>query len=290
MKVCSRCKSPNLDADWACPKCAFKPKLIHGIRLFEPSASPIAGAYHAGHYQALYEGERKHFWFQARASLIRFTLASYGQKVPNSFLEIGCGTGFLLKSLKQHFSDWNLIGTEISADGLQYTRSLLPDEELLQMDARRIPYADEFGAIGAFDVLEHIEDDLRVLRECHSALRPGGLLLLTVPQHASLWSTYDEQAGHFRRYEREDLQRKLTDAGFDVERMTSFVSLLLPAMSLQRRLARGNKDVNIDDQLTINPLLNGFFSLVMALERNLISMGFNFKRGGSLLAVARRRE
>ena len=158
------------------------------------------------------------------------------------------------------------------------------------MDARRIPYADEFGAIGAFDVLEHIEDDLRVLRECHSALRPGGLLLLTVPQHASLWSIYDEQAGHFRRYERGDLQRKLTDAGFDVERMTSFVSLLLPAMSLQRRLARGNKDVNIDDQLTINPLLNGFFSLVMALERNLISMGFNFKRGGSLLAVARRRE
>ena len=89
-------------------------------------------------------------------------------------------------------------------------------------------YAAEFDAIGAFDVLEHIVDDEMVLRETNKALKSGGGLLLTVPQHQFLWSAADESARHVRRYSSRDLREKVERAGFKVIRMTSFVSFCYP--------------------------------------------------------------
>ena len=68
------------------------------------------------------------------------------------------------------------------------------------MDARNIPFRDEFDVIGAFDVLEHIDEDVAVIDEVRKALRPGGGFLMSVPQHPALWSQQDERAFHVRRY------------------------------------------------------------------------------------------
>ena len=110
------------------------------------------------------------------------------------------------------------------------------------MDARRIPFRDEFDVIGAFDVIEHIEEDVAVIDEVGRALRPGGGFVMTVPQHPALWSPQDEHAHHVRRYTAAGLRRKVEAAGFEVVRMTSFVRLLLPScsrrgMRLRRRAA-----------------------------------------------------
>ena len=105
----------------------------------------------------------------------------------------------------------------------------MPDAELLEVDARRLPFEAEFDVVGAFDVLEHIEEDERALIEMHAALRPGGGLVVTVPQHPALWSAVDEYSRHVRRYRRSELLTKLRDSGFEVIHWTSFVSLLLPA-------------------------------------------------------------
>ena len=64
------------------------------------------------------------------------------------------------------------------------------------MDARRIPFEDEFDVIGAFDVLEHIKEDEQVLVQMHRAVKSGGGIMLTVPQHMFLWSEQDVQAHH----------------------------------------------------------------------------------------------
>ena len=100
--------------------------------------------------------------------------------------------------------------------------------------------------IGAFDVLEHIEEDTTVMAEV-PAVRPGGGFMATVPQHPALWSLQDEHAHHVRRYTARGLRRKVEAAGFEVVRMTSFVSLLLPMLVAARLRPRGGRaDVEFD--------------------------------------------
>ena len=142
--------------------------------------------------------------------------------------------------------------------------------------------------VGAFDVLEHIEDDQAVLGQLFQAVRPGGGLLLTVPQHPSLWSEADVRACHKRRYTRQELVRKVESAGFQTRRVTSFVTLLLPFLWVSRRRKRqaGNGSVNAEFQM--NRWLNRFLEAVLRLETCLIRRGSCFPAGGSLLLVAQK--
>ena len=102
------------------------------------------------------------------------------------------------------------------------------------MDARCILFECEFDVVGTFDVLEHLVEDERALAQMFNAARPGGGLLVTVPQHRFLWSESDRFAMHQRRYSRTELRKKVESAGFQIERITSFNSLLLPLMILSR--------------------------------------------------------
>ena len=146
-----------------------------------------------------------------------------------------------------------------------------------------------FDVVGAFDVLEHIVEDQPVLAQIHQALRPGGGLVLAVPQHPWLWSRQDESACHVRRYTAAELRRKVVAAGFSPLYETSFVSLLLPVMMLSRlhkhHAAAGNDPMS---ELRVNGFANLLLIAVMTVERNLMRMGLRFPAGGSLLLVARK--
>jgi 2-polyprenyl-3-methyl-5-hydroxy-6-metoxy-1,4-benzoquinol methylase len=158
------------------------------------------------------------------------------------------------------------------------------------MDARHIPYESELDAIGAFDVLEHIEEDVSVLQQMYKALKPGGFVFITVPQHRWLWSAVDEYACHVRRYGASELHQKVCRAGFQIIRSTSFVSTLMPAMYLSRLLQGNKTDMNMNDVagLRINPILNKIFEWFLGFEWALIRVGFSLPVGGSRLLVARK--
>jgi len=94
---------------------------------------------------------------------------------------------------------------------------------------------DAFDVVGAYDVLEHIADDRGALGQFRKACRPGGGVLLTVPQHAWLWSPADTYAHHHRRYGRQDLLARFRDGGFEILGSTSFHSLNLPLSFLRSR-------------------------------------------------------
>ena len=95
-------------------------------------------------------------------------------------------------------------------------------------------------------------------------------------------------AHHRRRYSRDDLRAKLDAAGFEVLRMTSFVSFLLPAMLLARRRKRDGM-AEVEAELDLPPLANAIGYATLQLERWLIRLGLDLPAGGSLLVVARRR-
>lgn len=280
----------HVSTDWRCPQCAAEPSRIENFPAFAPELAQGAEGYDPAHFVELAQLEAGNFWFGGRNRLIIWALRRFFPDA-QSFLEVGCGTGFVLSGVAAAFPRLRLAGSEASTSGLAFAAQRAPGAQLFQMDARRIPYRDEFDIAGAFDVIEHIEDDLAVLRELRAAVVPGGGLLLTVPQHPSLWSEYDARAGHVRRYRAAELREKVVDAGFEIVKMTSFVTLLLPFMYLSRLAQRApRQDYDPLTELQIAPWLNRMLGAVLGVERAMIRAGVPMPAGGSLLVVARRGE
>jgi SAM-dependent methyltransferase len=205
-----------------------------------------------------------------------------------SALEIGCGTGFVLKALAETFTQARLAGSEVFREGLAFAAERVPSAELFQMDARRIPFQGEFDVIGAFDVIEHIEEDDEVLREMYGAIKPGGGIILTVPQHRWLWSDTDVYARHKRRYSRRELKSKAESAGFRVEYMTSFVSILLPVLMISRYRFKRDQSYRSEMETHIHPVVNRVLMAALTGERFLVKRGLSLPAGGSLMLVAKK--
>jgi SAM-dependent methyltransferase len=252
------------------------------------SGASDAGGYDAALFDQLAEVEDKSFWFRARNRLI-CGLVGEVSRPGERFLEIGCGTGFVLRALART-NQLEVVGTELFPEGLEHARERVPEAELVQLDAREMPYREDFQLAGAFDVLEHIDDDLGAMEGVHQALRPGGHLFITVPQHEWLWSAADDQAHHVRRYSRRELVDRVRRSGFEPVRVTSFVSSLLPAMMFARwRQRRSPRPYDAVAELYPGKTLNRALEALLDGEQALIRRGVSFPAGGSLALVARRR-
>ncbi|MGI8603250.1 MAG: class I SAM-dependent methyltransferase [Verrucomicrobiales bacterium] len=241
---------------------------------FDPSYFPKLASLEAGN-----------FWFRSRNKLIVWAIRRYFPEAAD-MLEIGCGTGFVLSGIHEAIPALRLHGSEFLADGLPFAASRVPGVELFQMDARKIPFKEKFDLVGAFDVLEHIQEDETVLSEIHQALRSGGGLLVTVPQHPWLWSAFDVFSRHVRRYSAGELKKKVEAAGFRVVRASSFVSLLLPAIVLSRRKPDASAGYDGLKELKKSPAVNFMLERVLDFERQWIRAGVSFPAGGSLLLAA----
>lgn len=258
-------------------------------------------------FEYLCKIEDAHWWFRARNSLIVWALREKVRRI-NRFLEIGCGTGFVLAAVSRAFPHTNIEGGEYYAKGLEVARRRLRGVNTRLLDATQMNQDREYDCIGLFDVLEHIRSDRLVLDNIYKSLISGGYLAMTVPQHPWLWSGADIHAEHVRRYTAKELAEKLTSARFRVVYMTSFVSLLLPLMAIQRLvpslLSRIRscfleqtefcaKQSTIfyeeDNEFRINKLMNSVLLVVQKFELLLIRFGLRFPLGGSLLVVAQKR-
>jgi len=288
LRVCLACAHRFASATWTCPSCGWTPELDSEPR-FAPDLAFGDPGFVEESFELLASIEQSSFWFRSRNDLIAWALGKYFPEA-ESLLEVGCGTGFVLAGLQRHFPEIELVGAELFASGLAVARRRLPDTTLYQMDARRIPFEQEFDVVCAFDVLEHVHEDEEVLQQLCQAAKQGGGVLITVPQHPRLWSAVDDFSRHRRRYTRRELARKLEDAGLAVTRTTSFVTLLLPALVASRVLHRGDDDFDPETEYRMPARIDATLERVMTLERRLIERGASFRIGGSLLAVATRPE
>jgi SAM-dependent methyltransferase len=289
MKRCLVCETRYASSIRNCINCNFGTELLDGFDAYAPDFAHDGGGFKSDYFSELARLEEANFWFQSRNQLILWAIERYA---PNfqSMLEIGCGTAYVLSGVAKKFPHATLSGSEIFLAGLGFASARLPSVKFMQMDARAIPFDSEFDVIGAFDVIEHIKEDEQVLSQIHTSLKSEGLMLLTVPQHAWLWSAADDYACHERRYAAADLHNKVTAAGFQLLRSTSFVTALLPAMMVSR-FSQRNKGAELFDasaELKISPWLNCLFLRILGLERSLIQAGLNFPVGGSRLIVAKK--
>ena len=183
-----------------------------------------------------------------------------------------------------------MSGIELNTDAAALARG----RELGEVHVGRLeelPWDEAtFDLITCLDVIEHVPDDVAALAELRRVCCPGGWLLVTVPAYQALWSRHDEANHHYRRYSRSMVRGAARAGGWQVERISSFNSLLLaPAAAVrlaQRRLGTHNGYTN---DLDLGPAwLNGVLERPLTLEASWLARGRTLPFGLSLLAVLRR--
>ena len=132
MKRCLTCNHRFDSTRSSCPKCGYKPEQINGFEAYASEYANQGGGFKAGYFAELAQNEASHFWFQKRNKLVLWALEKYCPS-SQSFLEIGCGTGFVLSGVAQQYPSSQLFGSEIFVSGLGFAAERLPDVKLMQM-------------------------------------------------------------------------------------------------------------------------------------------------------------
>ena len=287
--IALKAEGPWVGEALACAACGWRPARQDGYALFAPTLAAEGSDYDPAGFDALAAAEHWHFWFAPRARLLAGLIRQHFP-LAKSFLEVGCGTGFVTGVIGRERAWQRLAGAEVSADGLAHAARLLPPEvELMQMDARDMPFREAFDVIGCFDVIEHITEDQAVLEAFHRALSPGGGVVLSVPQHMWLWSQADDHAQHKRRYVRDELEGRCRAAGFEVLASMSYSSAILPLMLASRLIPRrGMSQGGAADELTPPRWLNTILRAALQAEVTLSLAGLHLPLGGSRVVVARK--
>jgi SAM-dependent methyltransferase len=274
-----------------------RPDVAGMVIVSEPTDDSVPlGGYDPSFFDELAAVENRHFWFRARNRLV-FELSkriSSGLKPGYLVLEVGCGTGNVLRMLRKACSDGMVVGLERCFDGLKHAKRRSAGF-LVQADVRQCPFSKPFDLVGMFDVLEHIPEEQETLKTLWKLLVPGGRLLLTVPAHSFLWSYFDEASRHCRRYSPDEIRKRLTEVGFEVEFQTQFMACIFPFVWVFRKMSklRERRESATVRQLAaaefrIIPVVNGILTALLSLEARWVARGHLLPIGTSLVVIARK--
>lgn len=228
--------------------------------------------------------ERTHWWFGARREIVLAVLERHvapGGRI----LDVGCGTGFFLEAARERYDVW---GVDPSATAIELCRRR-GVTQVMEGSAAVLPVDPPFDAVLFLDVLEHLDDDRGALGEARRVLRPGGVVLATVPAYMALWSDHDVVNQHRRRYTRGALAECLRSAGLTIRQLTYYNTLLFAPAAAERlwRRATGRRS---DELLHVPPpRVNRAMRRIFAAERGPLTRSPSpreFPFGLSLLAVA----
>jgi len=142
-----------------------------------------------------------------------------------SFLDVGAGNGLFLKFFKA--KGYKVAGFELEIQNVQNMKRdpVLTHENITQGDITKLTGKQEYDVVMASDVIEHIKDDVLAIKNLWSFVKPGGMMLITVPAHSYLYGKRDEKWGHHRRYDPSVLKEHIDSAiinGHSVEFLTQW--------------------------------------------------------------------
>lgn len=234
-------------------------------------------------YQQMAELDDRHWWYRARRRIIA-DLIRREARLPKDaqILELGCGTGHNLAMLSGfgHVEGLELDDEARALSEKRLGRKVMssPLPELAEVPDRH------YDLIGAFDVIEHIEQDEAALASIATKLKAGGKFVMTVPAHQWMWSAHDVVNHHKRRYSKRALKRLIDASPLQLDRIGYFNSLLFPVAVAERAASKLRGKSDADVKLPPTPL-NAALEKVFAAERYLVGR-LPLPPGLSLFAVA----
>lgn len=234
-------------------------------------------------YQQMAELDQRHWWYRARRQIIADLIERQGDLPSGAkILEIGCGTGHNLSMLAGF---GHVEGLELDEEARAISEKRLgrkvmssPLPELADVPDRH------YDLIGAFDVIEHIEDDKAALASIATKLKPGAKFLMTVPAHQWMWTAHDVANHHKRRYSKRRLRQLVEGSPLKLERLGYFNSFLFPLAVAERTASKLRRKENADVKLPPAPL-NAMLEKVFAAERHFVGR-LPLPPGLSLFAIA----
>lgn len=244
-------------------------------------------------YKRLFERESFYWWNIGRRDILKSVLNRHLVSQRGlSILDVGCGAGGNIKILGEF---GGVTGFDISEEALKFARTHGTFKNLVSGNAEYLPFADEsFDLVSALDVLEHIPDDHRAIREMFRVLKKGGFALITVPTHRWLWSRHDQALHHLRRYTTNELRTKLASAGFRVVQHSHFVIPAILFLLLKKMIRRIKKmwgaEETVDTYDTIlPPWLNRVLTRWLYTEKMMMRY-ISIPAGSSFMMLARKLE
>ena len=252
----------------------------------DPNAAPFKEEY----FEFWFERENTHFWHVGRREAIYSFCKPFLKKYFPDFrritgIEIGIGNGNVTTEFVKRGIP--MEGADLFYSSLQFCRKRM-DIPLYEADLLKLPFKEKYDFIGIYDIIEHIEDDKMALKNLYNALKPGGLVNITVPACKFLWSQFDE-LDHKRRYSKKELIEKVQEAGFLVRRTSFLMFFLFPVVYVVRKLQTYPKDTKLEHvkEVRIVPVIKDIFLALFRLEKYLIRL-LNFPIGSSLILMAER--
>jgi len=235
-------------------------------------------------YTKMYELEDHYWWFVGRRQLALNLLKKHSRSSRPAVLDLGCGTGVVLRELNR----WAMpTGVDMSSLALGYCRQR-SIQRLIQGDGAKLPLADgQMDAIIGLDIFEHIEDDVAAFAEAYRVLKPGGILVLSVPAFKSLWGPHDVALMHFRRYRTSEVTTRLEEAGFQVVRSSYSVFFLFPIVVIWRLFEKRKKGPAKASLVTLPKWLNSMLIGLQDVESRILAK-MNLPWGSSVIAVGQR--
>ena len=187
-------------------------------------------------------------------------------------MEIGCSSGYLIRDLKNKFSQCVIVGVDVVKEPLYQLAKSSKGIPLIRFDLLECPLPNEsVDVLLMLNVLEHIEDDRRALRNAFNLLKLGGSLIIEVPAGRHLFDSYDEELNHFRRYSSNELINKLTNVGFKVVRKSHLGFFLFPAFAVIKLF---NKFIH---KFKLKSVTNVSHQATASSASNLIKWAMNFE-------------
>lgn len=146
----------------------------------------------------------------------QWTVKKFASFLRGDILEVGCGIGNFTKSLTKY---GRVFAIDINKNYVTDLKLSLNDSQVGFGDIEKGEYffaKQKFDTIVCLNVLEHIKDDKKALKNMHELLNPEGHLILLVPAYDFLFGRIDKEIGHFRRYNKKLLKNLLEEVGFKI--------------------------------------------------------------------------
>ena len=291
MIICPECQtalgSTNI-RDTSCIACGFRPSIEGVIPLFAPNYRLTFKDHTQPAIRNLIRHADNHFWMISRRRIISDKVTNYlhdGQ----SFLEVGSGAADIPRELQNRGIEVTV--SDIQIDSLEYAANTNIGS-IVQFDLYHPIYRNHFDAVGAFCVIEHLDDDLVAAKHLLDIVKPGGFVFVMVPAHSWLWNNRDRLENHKRRYSRKSLTKLFEDVGATVINVDYLFFSIFPLLLARAvfDLARRKHSFTceeIENSMNINPSINQLLLKLMNLEISI----FNKRSppfGGSLILTARK--